>query len=257
MSLDLAALQQQTQLNEHTTPTLYYSPTIDSTNTAAKRRVAAGQKPPFFIVASQQTAGKGRLNRAFYSPADTGIYLTYTFVGDLATLNPGLLTTSVAVIAAQAITKMFHVKPQIKWVNDLYLRDKKITGILCETTPINAQQVAVIVGMGINLKTPNNLAPDLAAKVGGIDAPGDVVALVADLLQALPKLAETYATGDYLPYYHQHAYLQGKTVILQTGATKVKGEVAGIAPNGGLELQTPQGLKTFDSGEVTRVLFDF
>lgn len=255
MSIDFASIEAKTKLGPKTVPAFFYQPRIDSTNTAAKRRIQAGTTLPFFLVASQQTAGKGRLQRPFVSPADTGIYLTYSFATAFSDLQPGLLTTSTAVAVCQAIEAVFHVKPAIKWVNDLYLRDKKICGILAESVPLDSQTAAVSIGIGINLKTPQHLDPALGQKVGGINAEGSVEALVSQLLLRLPELALTYQDGHCLAYYRTHAYLTDKTVVLRVGSALIAGKVRGIAANGALQLDTSQGLLSFESGEVQKVLF--
>lgn len=234
-------------------PLFYYSQ-IDSTNTEA-HRCLTHQEAPFFVLAAQQTAGRGRLNRTFLSPPDTGFYLSYVFEQNLKQLNPGLLTTSAAVVTAQAIQTAFHVEPDIKWVNDLYLHQKKVCGILAETSPKSTEKVAIILGIGINLTTPFDLPKDLLEKVGGLDVPGNPTQLALELCLNLPKLVQTYTTGAYLPIYRQHAYLQNKTVLLKIGTTKISGKVVDITANGSLCLQTNQGLKNFSAGEVEKVFF--
>lgn len=245
---------QKTQLSPTSQPALFYYETIDSTNTTAKTLVSKTASP-FFILADQQTAGKGRLNRQFLSPAGTGIYLTYTFDCPIAQLAPGLLTTSAAVVVAQAITQVFHVEPQIKWVNDLYLQTKKVCGILAETIPTTPGHVAVILGMGINLKTPTALPTALQNKVGGLNVPGNITDFCVTLLNALPQMVQTYQTGKYLSYYRQHAFLTHKRVALKIGAATTEGIVVDITDKGALILQTDAGQQIFNAGEVQKVYF--
>ena len=98
---------------------IHWFDTIDSTNTEAKRRIAAGDHGRRLILAQQQTAGRGRLGRSFYSPADTGLYMTLT-LGEPETLRDGtMLTIAAATAAALAIESATGEKTDIKWVNDI------------------------------------------------------------------------------------------------------------------------------------------
>lgn len=247
-------LTQQLQQKLSNAPTLYYYPQIDSTNNEGKRLLTSKNKP-YYVLSAQQTAGKGRLSRSFLSPAGTGVYLSYVFEQTLTELQPGLLTTSAAVITAQAIQQVFHVEPAIKWVNDLYLNDHKICGILAESVPITPGKVAVILGIGVNLQTPEKLPAELTAKVGGLNVPGNTDAFLLTLLSQLPNMVQTYQTGTYLTYYRKHAYLTGKTVTLNLGDRLITGVVQDVAANGALILQTPQGIQKFMAGEVQKVHF--
>ena len=129
---------------------------IDSTNEEAKRRIKGGATEDFVLVARKQTAGKGRKGRSFYSPKDTGIYLTYTHFTDEAAENVLKVTVVASVIAAKTIKDTLNLDCGIKWVNDLYLNGKKVSGTLCEYIfkgTYENEKNAVIVGIGINLST--------------------------------------------------------------------------------------------------------
>ncbi|MCD2256116.1 biotin--[acetyl-CoA-carboxylase] ligase [Agrilactobacillus fermenti] len=254
MMIDRVKLQATLQELEPT-PQLHFYETIDSTNIEAKRLLKKGASLPFFCIAEMQTAGKGRLNRVFQSPKGTGIYISYAFTANFADLQPGLLTTSVGVLVAQAIQHAYQVTPLIKWVNDLYLNQKKICGILTETLPLANHKAGVIIGIGLNLKTPASLPTDLAPKVGGINHKGDLNLLLAHICQGLPTLIRAYASGTYLPFYRQHAFLTGKTVTLAIGEQHIQGTVQGIRDDGALCLQTSTGVVAYEYGEVTKVYF--
>ena len=110
-------------------PVIQLYDSVTSTNDlamqlAAERAVPAGT----VIAAKRQTAGRGRQGRAFYSPQDTGLYLSMVLYPDETEV--GLLTPMAAVAAAEAVEQCSGARVQIKWVNDLLLNDKKICGIL-------------------------------------------------------------------------------------------------------------------------------
>lgn len=126
---------------------------IDSTNTQAKlhaERVRCGNA---IFVASEQTAGRGRLGRSFVSNKNKGLYLSILLNEKLPPEFATALTTYMAVVASRAIFSLSGVTPDIKWVNDLYLGGKKCAGILTEGKASESGDTLdyAVVGIGINL----------------------------------------------------------------------------------------------------------
>ena len=131
---------------------LFLYPVIDSTNDEAKRLIKSGTTPPFLVAANEQTHGRGRQGKSFYSPADTGIYMSLVLsFSDGESISKITVIASVAV--CKAIEKLTGLKPEIKWVNDVYLNGKKICGILCESVIGGTDLTPVIIGVGLNLST--------------------------------------------------------------------------------------------------------
>ena len=143
---------------------------IDSTNEEAKRRIKDGYKNDFALVARKQTKGKGRKGRSFYSPKDTGIYFTFAHFSDSDLSNDLKVTVATSVIASKAIKESLGIDCKIKWVNDLYYLDKKVSGTLCEgilkETCGNEKNV-IIVGIGINIST-EQFPSDISLKAGSV-----------------------------------------------------------------------------------------
>lgn len=135
--------------------------TIDSTNKYAKELVQKDVNLALgtVVTAKTQTAGKGRLGRSFYSPKDCGIYMSAILVPQYKITNPALITCITAVVVKNVLCDFFNIQDdlKIKWVNDLYLGNKKICGILTEglfgTKERNTQSQieSVIIGIGINI----------------------------------------------------------------------------------------------------------
>lgn len=123
---------------------------IDSTNNYAKSLDAAGR--PQLVVASEQTAGRGRLGRSFFSPADKGIYMSIAFEPDFDLDKSLFVTTLSAVAICRAIEDVTGLRPKIKWVNDVYLDGKKLVGILTEAESNfeSGKIQKIIVGVGVN-----------------------------------------------------------------------------------------------------------
>ncbi|MEG1870124.1 MAG: biotin--[acetyl-CoA-carboxylase] ligase, partial [Oscillospiraceae bacterium] len=131
--------------------------TVSSTNTHARMMAANGAKHGTIVVSEEQTNGKGRMGRTFFSPEGSGIYMSIILRPNTHTTNAVFITTAAAVAVCRAIAKLTVAKPTIKWVNDIILRDKKICGILTEavTDFENGMVESVVVGIGINFKEPD------------------------------------------------------------------------------------------------------
>ena len=109
-----------------------YYKTLDSTNNVAKRIIAEGEDDVLLVVGEEQTAGRGRQGKSFYSPGGTGIYMSLVVHPMIELQNAVTATTAAAVAVCRAIESLTDKKPMIKWVNDVYLNGKKICGILTE-----------------------------------------------------------------------------------------------------------------------------
>jgi BirA family biotin operon repressor/biotin-[acetyl-CoA-carboxylase] ligase len=106
-----------------------YFDVIDSTSLYLSRCIKQAKNPPRLVIASEQTNGQGRIGKKFFSPPNTGLYLTFCF-GENQIQNSDL-TPRLAVAVCEAIFDVFSISCGIKWVNDLYLNGRKVCGVLC------------------------------------------------------------------------------------------------------------------------------
>ncbi len=136
--------------------------TVGSTNTLARQMAEKGSGEKTVVIASEQTQGRGRRGRSFYSPDSSGIYMSILLRPDIAVTDAILVTTCAAVSVCKAIEKVSNKKAEIKWVNDIYLGGKKACGILTEAA-LNVESGKpeyVVLGIGINLFEGENGFPD-------------------------------------------------------------------------------------------------
>lgn len=224
--------------------------TIDSTNEEGKRLLGS-TKGPFLVVSEEQTKGKGRLGRPFYSPSETGIYMTlvYPFLEDVEMALR--LTTLTSVAAAKSIEKLTGLSVGIKWVNDLYLKSKKIAGILTEgITSLESGRIeTVIIGIGINIRT-EDFPEDIKDSADSIHSK-DLIRnqLIAEIVNEFYHLIED--SSDYLDYYRAHHILQGKEIYYLYRGEKKYGKVLGVSDKGELILDQDGKTIQISSGEVT------
>ena len=124
---------------------LEYHDTIDSTNNCARELAEAGAPEWTVVLAGNQSAGRGRMGRAFYSPEASGIYMSVVVRPDSDVREANMLTLAAAAAVAEGVEAVCGQNVGIKWVNDLLLGEKKICGILAEavTSPSGARGAVV------------------------------------------------------------------------------------------------------------------
>lgn len=233
----------------------------ESTQLLAKNYLAHhNNSEPVVFVANQQSGGYGQHGRHFYSPAESGIYLSLLFPPQrLQQLRKaGLLTTSVAVILATVLERYFpQVHLSLKWVNDVFLGSKKVAGILTEAVyQLGNPAASLIIGIGVNLTT-QNFPTELVSKAGALGKMSNIDRnrLVADLLVALIGMLTDYSTGKYLAEYRRRCFLLGRTVTVKTTQGMQTGIAVDISKNGGLVIDCDGKRQVIHSGEVEKVNF--
>jgi BirA family biotin operon repressor/biotin-[acetyl-CoA-carboxylase] ligase len=222
-------------------------PQVDSTNTELMRRARAGQIEPVLLVAEEQTAGRGRLGRQWNSGAQPGEVLTFSLGLPMQMADWSGLSLAVGVSVVQSL----HPALQLKWPNDVWLQDRKLAGMLIETTIVGDTRYAVI-GAGVNiaprevtgLATPPAWLQEL---LPGVDAPQTLLRLAAPLVQAIKRF-ETQGLAPFLEAFHARDALAGRGVTLSDGTA---GEARGIDAGGALLVHTSAGLKKISSSEVS------
>lgn len=243
---------------------LTIEPCVSSTNTLLKEQAAGGAPEGTVLIAEEQTAGRGRLGRSFHSPKGSGIYMSILLRPTLQVSEALSLTTSIAVAATETLRALTGREVGIKWVNDLYLENRKICGILTEASmDFESQRLEyAIVGIGINLEAPPEGFPeDIAQIAGALFAHGACPEgfreqLIAGILQRFLAMYHKLPTAEYLQQYRDYSCIIGRTVhvienVLNT-AEHYEALVTGIDDACGLVVQLPDGSrKTLTSGEVS------
>ena len=230
---------------------VFYYPEVDSTNTQAKRLIDGGENDTFLVTADRQTAGRGRQGKSFYSPARTGIYMTLAVHPNTRLKNAVTATTAAAVAVCRAIERLTEVKPRIKWVNDVYCRNRKICGILTEAiTDFELGIVtSIVVGIGININTAS--FPEDVENAGALNANvkrAELIGAVADEL--LNIIFGDYS--DFIDYYRSHSMILGKNINYIEKGRVTPAVAVEIDETGGLVVKNADGeIKTLRSGEIS------
>lgn len=233
---------------------------LPSTNTEVARLAAEGADEGLALVADEQTAGRGRLQRAWSSPKGAGLYFSILFRPTLALERWPLLTFVAALATGDALLEAGRVETDIKWPNDLLANERKICGILAEAIETPAGR-AVVVGIGINLTDdafPQEIA-NMATSVGTQSGrPPEREAILAALLNALLRWYSLLQEPEgalkiVAAWSSRSSYTVGKLVQVTNGDETLHGVTRGIADDGALRLETAQGIQLIRAGDVTSV----
>lgn len=254
--------------------------TVESTNLTAKKMALDGAPAGTVVIAEEQTKGRGRMGRSFYSPPDGGIYMSFILKPRFDVAKSVLITTAASVAVCKAIEKVTGISCRIKWVNDVYLGDKKICGILTEAvTDFESGQIDYIVcGIGINYSTA--FPEELSGIAGSLfeETPGDsssgqsTVAeysgegisrnrLIAEVINQVLSISENLESKEFIEEYKIRSFVLGKEILviptighnMERNLTEgIPASAVDIDGDGGLVVRYRDGsIGTLNSGEIS------
>ncbi|WP_283679110.1 biotin--[acetyl-CoA-carboxylase] ligase [Lentilactobacillus sp. Marseille-Q4993] len=234
-----------------------YFDEVTSTMDVAHQLISDGRSTATVIIAESQTAGRGKRARPFFSPRDSGIYLTILLPDNPVELSKiGLVTTGTAVAVVKALKQFFpNTQFQTKWVNDILVDNHKVGGILTESTIKQGVPNNVIVGIGLNM-TPNSFPLELRSKAGWIADDSNFNR--ESIISAIVNQFWLMIRGDlnqYLLEYEKINQTVGERVEVTLGNDKIIGQATKIAADASLIITDDFGVQHhINSGEVTKVM---
>ena len=238
---------------------IYTYKKVTSTNDIAKKLALNGAKHGTIVISEEQTNGKGRLGRSFYSPANTGIYMSIILKLSLTTMDSVLITTSSAVAICDAIEKLTGINCQIKWINDIYLNGKKIAGILAETS-INFESKTIdylILGIGLNFTQPKNDFPEELRKIASslFEHNNSTInrnLLCAEIANNILNMISKIENYDFISEYKKRSIVLNQDIIYTSKGISLIGKAIDIANDGSLIVKNSDGsTKILNSGDIT------
>ncbi len=221
----------------------YYEIT-DSTNVRAKEYIKTHEFERMLFVANEQTDGRGRLGKSFFSPKDTGIYMSFVFKSNLPLCDTVHITTASAVAVAKAIELHTTHRTQIKWVNDIYINDKKVCGILCESFC-----GYIIIGVGINVTTA--VFPDEIKDIATALDTDCKDALIKSVYNGLCKIAGDVSGYDYVDFYRERLLWKNKEIVYIHNGQSYTATLLDVDDNGALIINENGDIKKISSGEIS------
>lgn len=244
---------------------------IDSTNSELIRRAVAGAPNGQVIISDEQTGGKGRNGRAFSSPKNSGIYFSYLFrpsdelkkriTDDESGYIWASLTSWTAVAASDAIERVCKKRPGIKWVNDLYMNGRKLSGILTQmNTSAESRDIeTIVIGIGINVREKyDDFAEEIRERAGSIYTETGIevhrAELAAELIRSFDKMISDWPREKQLYHdrYTADSILVGRDVTISTSLYKKDVRAVGIDDDFALIVEDERGETThLISGDVS------
>ncbi len=232
---------------------------IDSTNLEAMRQARVGAPEGFCVVAREQTAGRGRLDRSWHSQKDAGLYLSIVLRPTLEMNSWPLLPLMAALAVSDGLMKSCGLLTDIKWPNDILADDRKLCGILVETIE-NLNGSAAIVGIGINL-TSDALPEDLRAIATSIeeitDSKPDAEEVMTELLKAIAERYDVLQSAGGCEHTLREwcansSFAFDRQVRVSLGGDSYIGTTRGLESDGALRVETAdRKIKTVRAGDVT------
>ena len=227
---------------------IVYVPRIDSTNRAARALALQGGAHGWVMLADEQSAGRGRLERTWESRPGQDILASIIVYPDLPAADAFRLTMTASIAVVLAVERVCGITCGIKWPNDIYLSGKKLCGILSEGRTEAGRMQFVVIGIGVNVNSSMGGRDELAAgAISLLDATGrrhDRTALVIALLEEFDRLyaaIDQDAGGHIRRLWEQHAIMLGREVSIQGGDAVLCGIARGIMPDGRLIVRDLHG----------------
>ena len=244
----------------HRELTVEVYPSLPSTNTALKARAAEGAPEGLVLSAEEQTAGRGRMGRSFYSPAGSGLYMSLLLRPRCTAREATALTACAAVAVAETIEALSGQPARIKWVNDVLMGDRKVCGILTEAS-LDCESGTLsyaVIGIGVNIAIPEEGFPEELRGIAGAAFTGCSLAelrakLAAGILDRLMDYADDPGNTHCYDAYRARSMALGRTVkLLRPGQAPERAEVLGLERDYALLVRGADGaVRRISSGEIS------
>jgi len=234
--------------------------TIGSTNTVLKGLAAEGAPAGLALVAEEQTLGRGRMGRSFYSPPESGLYLSLLLRPQMPAADAVRLTACAAVAVAESIEALSNRAAQIKWVNDIFVDGRKVCGILTEASVDceSGMMHHVIIGIGVNTRVPDGDFPEELRGIAGAAFGAETVPelrcrLAAAILDRLMDYTPDPAAPAVFEGYKKRSLVLGKDIdILAPGREPEPAVALDLNEDYSLLVRLPDGsTRRLNSGEVS------
>ena len=232
--------------------------TLGSTNTYLKERAVLGASEGLIAIANGQTVGRGRMGRSFSSPDGSGIYMSILLRPTSSASDSVKITACAAVAVSEAIEAVTGLTVGIKWVNDLYLNEKKVCGILAEGSVSNGAYDYIVLGIGVNL-TDSFRGTELESIAGGLFpvlSVDETYSLKTKLIaEILNRFFHYYSSGldkdTVLREYRSRLFIIGSNVEVISYSDQRDAQVVALNDDFSLKVRFSDGSESsLQSGEV-------
>lgn len=230
-----------------------------SSNTVLLQRAALGATSGSVLAVELQTAGRGRLGRTWYSGLGNALTFSLLWRFDCGLNALSGLSLAVGVAIVRALHKLGTQGVQLKWPNDILTVQGKLAGVLIEAQGDVLGPSAVVIGIGLNYSSQNNLsAQKIDQAVGALDEICNELPtrnqLLAALLQELASVFHEFTKNGFaglrVEWEQYHAYQNQPIQLRMPDGKIISGIARGVSESGELCMEGAQGVRCFNSGEV-------
>jgi len=236
---------------------LRYYETTGSTNDKALTWASEGASDLSLVIADEQTAGRGRSGRKWYTPAGSGLAISLILRPSPAEMKHPARITGLGALAVRDALRTLGLTPQIKWPNDVLINGRKVAGILVESDWLGNNLHASILGLGVNvLKVSTPPAKFTAFPASCIEVelghPPDRIELLKEILSALIKWRKKIGWEEFIQTWQDSLAFRGQLVqVTRDSETSINGELIGLEQNGNLLIRSQDGnLHQIQFGEI-------
>lgn len=228
-----------------------------STNTLVKE-LASKKNEGFVIIAGEQTAGRGRMGRTFFSPGDSGVYMSLLLKPKIKPEDAIQITTAAAVSVCRALEALGIKNSEIKWVNDIYINNKKVCGILTESSfdSKSGKLDFAVLGVGINIYESEDGFPDEIKDIAGAVFSERKENLrnrfIAEFINSFFDFYNVISSKSHLKEYKEKSFVLGKEITVIQGENTRNGKAVDIDDCCNLVVEFPDGkTEKLYSGEIS------
>jgi BirA family transcriptional regulator, biotin operon repressor / biotin---[acetyl-CoA-carboxylase] ligase len=223
-----------------------YFDSIGSTNNEALAWATSGARDLSLVIADEQTAGRGRLNRKWFTPRGTALAFSL-ILRPLREEKPHL--TRIVGLAALAVADSLRTRglvSQIKWPNDVLLNGSKVAGILVESVWSGEEVDCLVIGIGLNMLRAAVPSPELLLfpAISLEESLGPVVEqeeVLHDILAGIIAIRPHLSSDSFIASWEKALAFHGEQVQVEQGdGSLITGQLLGLEPDGGLRVSQEQ-----------------
>ena len=227
---------------------------VTSTNDICRQLIGNGDPEGVIVTAEEQTAGRGRLKRLWFSPRGAGLYFSVIICPKAARERPALYTVAASLSVVKTLDEFSHLSSSIKWPNDIIAGGKKLSGMLAEQ-----KGGYLIVGVGINLNNDKgSFPPELQRRATSVKIETGKDTDKSALLQKYLEIFEDYCFGlekagaaGLIEEARGRSSTIGTTVEIERSGSLIKGKAVGLDESGALIIELSDGkIITVHSGDI-------
>lgn len=235
---------------------VHYFEQATSTNDVARKMAEEHAPEGTLVFADEQTAGRGRMGRRWEAPPETNLLMSVIFRPVIAPDEVNRLVIACGLAVCEACERATKVKVDVKWPNDLLIGEKKVAGILPESSMVGAQLSWVVVGMGVNVNQPFSESDSLSAQATSLymetGKTFDRALLLAQVMARLNAWYTRLSSVDLLDAWRSRCVTLGSRIQVDAAGRALSGVAESLDPTGALLLRDDMGERhRLVSGEVT------